>query len=534
MNRPNGDGYLGAALTRRRLLRRGVGTVAGISVFACLSSLAGGTAAAATPRKGGTLIYATDAEATSLDPPYLGDGSSNTPASMMYNNLVQFGANLEIKPDLAARWRVAGTTWTFTLRRGVAFHDGTGFDARAVVAHFTRLLGPERPLRASWWTPFLDRVEAPDDSTVRFITKFPDPFFLNRLANATGAIESPAAFSKYGRDLARHPVGTGPFKFQEWVQGEHITLVRNDGYWGDTAHLDSVVIRPAADATARVIALTAGDVQLVKGISPEQVPRVVADPQLTVIVSDVLATWFLGMNVLKKPFADLRVRQALNYAVDKNAIVKTIFQGMGQVSNELVPSGAAGFASVPGFPYDPAKAKQLLREAGYPNGFAATMLVTNGSYPKELELEQFVQEQWADVGVRITLQTAEYVRYLELLRMPPTSSPLEMWIDSWANIEASQIIVDRFGCKSFRPLGANTAGFCNEDLDGLLSEAQRTLDPTVRDGLVAKAQVLVSQQAPAVWLLQPRQAAGMSKKLHNPVVIKTGLLSVDEHTWLDA
>ena len=453
---------------------------------------------------------------------------------MIYNNLVTFSANLDIEPDLATRWSVTGTTWLFTLRRGVTFHDGTAFDAHAVEAHFNRLLGPERPLRASWWTPFVDKVEAVGDTTVRFTTKAPDPFFLNRLANATGAIESPTAFAKYGRDLARHPVGTGPFKFQEWVQDEHMTLVRNDKYWGDTVHLDGVIIRPSPDATARVIALTAGDVQLVKGVPPEQVPRIVADPQLAVITTDVLATWFLGMNVLKKPFTDLRVRQALNYAIDKNAIVKTIFQGMAHVSNEVVARGAAGFAPVPGFPYDPAKAKQLLAEAGYASGFSATMLVTNGSYPKELELEQFVQEQWADIGVRITLQTAEYVRYLELLRMPPTSSPLEMWIDSWVNIEASQIIIDRFGCRSFRPLGANTAGFCNEELDGLLLQAQRTLDQTARNTLVAQAQALVSQQAPAVWLIQPSQTTGLSRKLHNPVVIKTGLIAVDEHSWLDA
>lgn len=494
----------------------------------------GYAAAATAPRRGGTLVYAADNEATTMDPPYVGDGSSVNVSSMIYNQLVKFTPTLEIRPDLATSWKVDGTTWTFNIRHGVTFHDGTGFDAHAVVAHFNRLLGPEKPLRASQWLPLVARVQALDATTVRFTTKFVDPFFLDRLANVTGAIESPAAFAKYGKDLARHPVGTGPFKFREWVQDDHIALIRNDNYWGNKPYLDGVIIRAVPDINARVIALAAGDVQLARSIPPEQVSRIEANPQLTIMTIDGLSTWFIGMNVLKKPFTDLRVRQALNYAVDKAAIVKAIYDGMGQISNDVVARGAAGYSPVPGFPYNPKKAKQLLAGAGYPNGFSATMLVTNGAYPKELELEQFLQEQWAAIGVQVTLQTAEYVRYLELLRMPPTNSPLEMWIDSWAEIDASQAIVARFGCRSFRPAGQNTAGFCNEDLDGLLSQIQRTIDSTTREGLLEKAQALVSQQAPAVWLIQLQQILGMSKKLHSPVLLRTALVSADEHTWLES
>jgi len=483
---------------------------------------------------GGTLVYASDNEATTMDPCYTGDGSSVNASSMIYNQLVNFTPTLDIQPSLATSWAVNGTTWTFKVRRGVTFHDGTAFDAHAVEAHFNRLLGPEKPLRASQWVPFVDRVQALDDTTVRFTTKFVDPFFLDRLANITGAIESPAAVTKYGKDLARHPVGTGPFKFQEWVQDDHIAVVRNDSYWGNKPYLDGVTIRPVPDVNARVIALTAGDVQLARSIPPEQVSRIKANPQLAIMTVDGLSTWFIGMNVLKKPFTDLRVRQALNYAVDKAAIVKRIYNGMGQVSNDVVARGAAGYSPVPGFPYNPTKAKQLLAEAGYPNGFSTTMLVTNGAYPKELELEQFMQEQWAAIGVQVTLQPAEYVRYLELLRMPPTNSPLEMWIDSWGEIDAAQAMVARFGCRSFRPVGQNTAGFCNEDLDGLLAQAQRTLDPTTRTGLLEKAQALVSQQAPAVWLMQLQQIVGTSRKLHNPVFLRTSLVCADEHTWLES
>lgn len=532
MNRLNDDVRMGKQLSRRGCLRC-AGATAGMWLLHLLSQPIR-RAAAAAPRKGGTVVYASENEATTMDPPYVSDGSSVNASSMIYNNLVKYTPDLKIQPDLATGWTVDRTAWTFKLRRGVTFHDGTSFDAHAVEAHFGRLLGPEKPLRASQWVPFVERVQALDAMTVQFTTKFADPFFLDRLASPTGAIESPTAFAKYGKDMARHPVGTGPFRFREWVQDQHIALVRNDRFWGGAPHLDGLVIRPTPDINARVIALTAGEVQLARGIPPEQVARIEADPRLAIRTVDGLSTWFIGINVLKKPFTDVRVRQALNYAVDKVAIVKTIYGGMGTISNNVVARGAVGFSPVPGFPYNPAKAKQLLAEAGYQNGFSATMLITNGAYPKELELEQFIQEQWAAVGVRVTLQTSEYVRYLELLRMPPTSSPLEMWIDSWGQVEAAQAIVARFGCKSFRPAGQNTAGFCNEELDGWLAEAQRTLDQTARNGILGRAQALVSQQAPAVWLIQLKQIVGMSKKLNNPVLIKTGLIAADEHTWLEA
>jgi len=479
-------------------------------------------------------VYGSGSEVVTLDPSAVGDTASAAIISMLYNGLVKYTPDLKVVPDLSPSWAVDGTKWTFKLRRGVTFHDGTVFDATAVKAHFDRLLGPEGGLRGFLWVPFLDSVQVVDDTTVRFVTKFTDPGFLGRVAATTAAIESPTAFKKSGKDIARHPVGTGPFKFDEWVQDEHITVSRNDNYFGDKAYLDKVTVRPITDDSARMIALMSGDVQLVIRVPPEQMSRLASNPQLQLLTSDVLGTLFLGMNVLKKPFSDLRVRQALNYAIDKVSLVRNLYQGMAEVSNQIVPRGATGYAPVAGFPYNPAKAKQLLAEAGYPNGFSSPMLVTSGAYVKDVEVEQAVQEQLAAVGVNIQLQSAEWAHYLELLRMPPTDSPLQMWLDSWFAVEVSQIILNRFGCQSFRPHGANTAGFCNEDLDGLLTQAERTLDGPTRDDLLSRAQKLASEQAPGVWLIQFKEAVGMSRKLHNPLFIKYEVLTVDEHTWLEA
>ena len=228
--------------------------------------------AAPAPRRGGTLTYASAADVNNFDPALRGGTISGAVKTLVYSSLVKETPSREVKPDLATSWKVDGTVWTFTLRQGVKFHDGTPFTAQAVKYHYDRLFSSENPQRASDWRPFLDRVEVVDDYTVRFHTRFPDPFFLQRLA-ASSQIASPEAHKKYGRDIARNPVGAGPFKFKEWVPDVRVVLVRNDDYWGDKAYLDQVVIRPVPEAGARAIALESGDIQLADLISPEDMPR---------------------------------------------------------------------------------------------------------------------------------------------------------------------------------------------------------------------------------------------------------------------
>jgi ABC-type transport system substrate-binding protein len=521
-------------ITRRELLRWGVGTAAGAASLLAPRSASTVHAAAQTPRRGGTLLYASSADVISLDPAYSGDTISTAAEFMLYDYLVRYTPDLRLKPDLAVSWTSDGVTWTFKLRPGVKFTDGTPLNAAAVKAHFDRLIGPEKPFRASYWVPYLESVAVIDDTTVQFRTKFSDAAFLTRVAGIGGAIESPAAFQQYGKDLTHHPVGTGPFKFVEWVNGERLVMVRNDDYWGTKALLDRVIIRPVTDDSARMIALTSGDVQLILHIPPELVPRIAQDPRLRVQTNETLWSFFVGMNVLKKPFSDLRVRQALNFAVDRTSIVRALYGNLAEPLPGIIPRGMAGYASIAGYPYDPAKAKQLLAEAGYPNGFSTQMVGPKGRYLKDFELEQAVQQQLQAVGITVNLETVEYARYLELIRMDPTHSPLEMWFDAWSDVDAVHAIETRFGCQFFRPTGANTAGFCDPDLDRLVVQAERTPTDAMRDALLRQAQTVLSQQVPAIWLLQPKETAGMSRKLHNPILLRTGTLTVDENTWLEA
>jgi len=521
-------------MTRRDLLRWGVGTAAGGAWLLAPRWTETVVGAAQTPKRGGTLVYASSADVISLDPAYGGDTISTAAEFMLYDYLVRYTPDLRVKPDLAVSWTSDGATWTFKLRESVKFTDGTAFDAAAVKAHFDRMIGPEKPFRATYWVPYVDSVAVIDPTTVQFRTKFSDAAFLTRLAGIGGAIESPAAFLQFGKDLTRHPVGTGPFKFVEWVNGERLVMVRNDDYWGTKALLDGVIVRPVTDDSARMIALTSGDVELILHIPPELVPRMSQDPHLRVQTNETLWSFFIGMNVLKKPFNDLRVRQALNYAADRTSIVQALYGNLAEPLPGIIPRGMAGYAAIAGYPHDPSKAKQLLADAGYPNGFSTQMVGPKGRYLKDFELEQAIQQQLQAVGITVNLETVEYARYLELIRMDPTHSPLQMWFDAWSDVDAVHAIETRFGCQSFRPTGANTAGFCDPDLDRLVLQAERTPTDASRDALLRQAQTILSQQAPTIWLLQPKETAGMSRRLHNAVLLRTGTLTVDENTWLEA
>jgi len=200
---------------------------------------------AQTPVAGGTLSFAAGADPDSLDPQNTQSNPGEQVNRMMYDNLVRFSTKMQLEPALAESWTSSkdGLTWTFKLRKGVRFHDGTAFDAKAVKYFFDRVLGDEKPFKASVYTPFVQGAQVVDDSTVRVTLKQPFAAFLFRLAHSAGGIVSPAAHQKWGKDLTLHPVGTGPFKFVEWVKGDRVVLERNDGYWGGRALLDRVTVK---------------------------------------------------------------------------------------------------------------------------------------------------------------------------------------------------------------------------------------------------------------------------------------------------
>ncbi len=491
--------------------------------------------AAMQPQSGGTLIYAAGADPDSLDPANTDSNTGEAFGHMMYNYLVAFDAKVKIHPDLATEWTQSkdGLTWTFKLRKGVKFHDGTPFNAEAVKYNFDRFLGPEKPLKSGLHDPIIKSVDVVDEYTVRFNLKVPYAFFLNNLAHSASGIVSPTAHKKWGKDLTLHPVGTGPFKFVEWVRGDHVTLVRNDDYYAGKPLLEKIIVKTVREDSARVLGLEAGDYDLIVRIPPEEVPRLMREGKVRIYAEQSNRALRIAFNVTKKPLDDVRVRQALNYAVNKQSIVDNIYQGMAAVVPTLVGPLVTGYAPVKGYPYDPAKAKELLAEAGYPNGFEISLWTPKGRYLKDYELAQAVQQQLAAVGVKAKLETFEWGNYMAIMRKPKDEAKQELYLIGWAPStgEVRWGIYPIASCDQWRPQGSNDSFYCNKQMDEDIARAVASTTMQQRDKYLREAQEILVKDPEGIYLLATKETVGMSLKVHDIVNSPLELVYATKDTW---
>jgi ABC-type transport system substrate-binding protein len=292
-------------------------------------------------------------------------------------------------------------------------------------------------------------------------------------------------------------------------------------------------VRPIPESGARLTAVQS-DIEIATNIAPEQLAQVEADSELALVMWPTTRQIFVGMHNLKEPFTDPLVRQALNYAIDWEAISESIYQGMAEPIGGPVTPTSFGHSAVSPFSYDPDKARDLLTQAGLGDGFSVTFTATNGSYLKDFELEQVLQQQLGAIGVTIDIQVVEFARYIELVRQPTVTSELVMWIDSWASDTAASTLRDRYHCDSLRPDGVNITGYCNELVDPLIEEAEQTLDDAARQAPLDEAQELVAADAPSIWGVVQQAAWAASVRVHDAVHGQDEGVWVNEKTWLAA
>jgi ABC-type transport system substrate-binding protein len=486
---------------------------------------------------GGTVTYAAGADPDRLDPANAESNPAEAMNRMMYENLAKFDETLKIVPGLAEKWEQSkdGLTWTFFLRKGVKFHDGTPFNAEAVKTFVERMIGPEKPSRAGLYTPFVKSVEVVNDSTVKIVLKAPFAFFLNNLAHSASGIISPTALKTLGKDIARKAVGTGPFKFVEWVHGDHLTMVRNDDYWGGKPYLEKIIVKMVKEDSARVMMLQSGDAHLIVRIPAEDIPRLEKEKAVKLDTTETLRVLYIGINCAKKPFTDVRVRQALNYAVDKETIVKSIYQGRALVSQGIVAPLTTGYFPVQGYSYDPTKAKRLLAEAGFPTGFKAKLWSPQGRYPKDFEMAQAVQQQLKKVGVDCTLDTMEWAAYLAATRKAPQESQAELFLLGWApsSAEARWILYPLFSTEQWVPQGNNRVFYSNKEFDGLVDKFTRATTKADMDKDLKAAQELLNKEAPTINILVTKETIGYTGKLKGVINSPLELTYFDHRTYLE-
>src|SRR3954471_16393312 len=510
----------GTGFTRRGILKVAGGTLAAASVPA-LSPFAQRAAAQESPA--GTLVAALVAEPTSLDPNQLTDINSMRLVRNIYDGLTRFEpGTFNVQPALAESWDVAedGLTYTFKLRQGVTFHDGTPFNADAVKFAFDRMLDSNHPYYDTGPFPFatfyfgaIDKTEAVDESTVVMHMKQPYAPLLNTLAVACGLIVSPEAVKKQGKAYAQNPVGTGPFKFVSWEQNQRVSLEANADYWGGAPKLQNLIFRPIIEEQTRFTELLSGGVNFIVDVPPDNIAQIKSDPTYQFVEQPGPHVWWVTINTAMKPFDDVKVRQAVNYAVNKEAICADILQNTGDPAHTVVPP-AIEWAYNPdaqSYPYDPDKAKQLLAEAGYPDGFETTFWVTaSGSgmqSPKTMG--EAIQANLADVGITTNIEVAEWGAYLNLYNagMADKAGLAEM---SWMfdTGDPHTVLPLNFYKDAYPQF--NTGQYMNDKVDELLHQAATSLDQEERGKLYKEVQQITSEDAPWIFVDHAKQNAAMA------------------------
>jgi peptide/nickel transport system substrate-binding protein len=496
--------------------------VAALLIAVALALGLGEAPVAAQPA--GTLVVGLVAEPVNLDPPQVTDLNSNRVGRRVVETLVTFpDESTQVVPGLAESWTISkdGLQYTFKLRRGIVFHDGTPLNAEAVKFSIERQINPNHPAYKLGKYPFANyffgnvkAVEVLSDERVAFLLNEPRASFLAVLTAGAASIVSPTAVMKWGPDYPNHPVGTGPFRFASWDRGQRVVLERNPGYWKYPVKVERVIYRPIVEDQARLTELLTGGLDLIVGVPADNVAQLEKNPKITLLKQVGAHVWYLGMNNQKKPFDDKRVRQALNYAVNKDAIVNDVLKGTGAASKGPVLPGTWGAdGALKAYPYDPERAKKLLAEAGYPNGFTTTLWVpeSGSGMQAPVAMSTVMQSNLKAVGVNVSLQTMEWGAYLAKLR----TKEQELFALSWmaGTEDPDMVMYPLLHSSQWTPLGPNRALYKNARFDALLVQARLTTDQAKRAQLYKEAQRILIDDAPWVFVDHEIQIAALTKRV---------------------
>jgi glutathione transport system substrate-binding protein len=504
-------------------------------------SLLGGTAAFAgglafsrlayAQTKSGSLTVGVSANLLTLDPADANDTLSQSTARLMLEGLLTFDKDMKVVPMLAEKYEAndKATEFTFHLRQGIKFQDGTPFNAEAVKVNFERIANPANHLKRLSLLAMLDHVEVVDDHTARCVLKFPFGAFIPTVAHPSLQLLSPAAIQKYGKDIGRNPVGTGPFVFDSWSP-DTLKVKKNPDYWQKgMPHLDSVTIRSNPEDGARIAMLEAGEAQMITPIPPQQAQVIQHNPKLDLINNPSIVARYIAMNVNKKPFDDPRVRQALNHAVNKELFAKVVYNGFADPLLSAEPPHITFYEAQKAYDYNPEKAKQLLAAAGHPNGFESVMWGFNNTVA--ITAMQFLQQQFAMVGVKLKVEPLEggvmAARIWTVKK--PEDSHLEMYYGGWSSStgDADWALRPLFATASFPPVLYNVGYYSNEAVDAALKGALETADAAKRSAFYGQAQKQIWDDAAWVFLGVERILDARDKNLEDAYRLPDGGLMID-------
>jgi glutathione transport system substrate-binding protein len=481
------------------------------------------------------VTFAVASTFTTTDPYDANDTLSQAMAKSFYEGLFGFDKDMKLIPVLAESQEASkdGLVYTIKLRKGVKFHDGTDFKADAVKANFDRVTNPDNKLKRYGLYSNIAKTEVVDDYTARITLKTPFSAFVNQLAHPSGVMISPTALKKYGsKDIAFNPVGTGPFKFVEWKATDYLKVAKFDGYWKKGyPKVDTLTWKPVVDNNTRAAVMQTGEAHFTYPVPPEMAETLKAKPELEIVAAPSIIQRYLSMNTQQKPFDNPKVRQAINYAINKEAVAKVAFGGYATPADGIVPEGVEYSVKIGVWPYDVAKAKQLLAEAGYPNGFEAE-LWSAYNHTIAQKVTQVLQQQLQQVGIKTKITLLEAGQRVEKVEswQDPATAPVRLYYVGWSSStgEADWALRPLLAGESWPPKLFNTAYYKSERVDGDIRNALLTTDKTEKAKLYKDAQETIYKDAPWAPLVTEKLLSANNRKLTGAYTMPDGSFNFTE------
>ncbi|MCH6265040.1 glutathione ABC transporter substrate-binding protein [Neobacillus citreus] len=483
-------------------------------------------------KEGNSLTIAVSANLISMDPQDTNDTLSGSIQSTMLEGLVGFDKDMKMIPVLAESYEASddAKVFTFKLRQGVKFHDGTPFNAEAVKVNIDRVANPENKLKRYSMFELVEKTEAVDEYTFRVTLKEPFGAMLNNFAHPAARLMSPAAIEKYGKDVATHPVGTGPFKFAEWDQSDHLSVEKNPDYWQKgLPKVDGIKFKPVPENGARVAMLQTGEADYIYPIPTEQAESINGKDGIVVENKQSIVARYMTMNTTKKPYNDVKVRQAINYAINKEAFLKVVYSGYGSKLDSIIPEKLQFYSKQTPYPYDPEKAKKLLKEAGYENGFETTIWGANSS--TTMKAMEFIQQQLSQVGIKVSVVPMESGTLSDKIWnvQNPKDAEVELYYGGWSSStgDADWGIRPLLAGQSAPPKSYNTAYYENKKVDELIKSALQTADSGKRKEAYAEIQKLVWEDAPWAYLVVDDTISGKKNYVDGIYLLPDGAMNAN-------
>ena len=464
----------------------------------------------------GRLVLALGGEPSILNPILSSDSASSAVEGPIFSGMIRFNEKLEAVPDLAESWKVSknGLVWTFKLKKNVKWHDGAPFTADDVKLTFDSILDPKvNSVRRGDF--IIDgkpiRFEVADKYTVRVI--LPKPFAPFLISAGMSIIPKHILSGKdiNTAEFNRRPVGTGPFKFKEWLSGDHVRVTRNDDYYFGAPRLAEMIYRTIPDENSRLIALKTGEIDE-SDVPPKDYKAIKSVKGLNVFEYDTLVYTYFGFNLKSPLFRDKRVRQALAYATDKSQLIGLVLKGLGRAA--YCPTSPVSWSysdDVEKYPYDLAKARALLKEAGFDGKkLEFTVLVNQGNKERE-KAAIILQQQWKKLDVTMHIRVMEWSAMLKIVNAAKDPKDFDAVIMGWS------LGLDPDGWSIWHsteyPRGLNFIGYDNPEVDRLLSSGRTTMDRAKRKGIYAKMNRIISQDQPYIFLWYPRSVTAVRDRV---------------------